>query len=90
MKKILPEFKNNSLEFDYIAFSYRNPEKNNYKYKMEGFDSDWIDAGNRRFVSYNNLPIGDFIFRVQGSNDGPDKGNLLSINNKYSRILLKN
>ena len=63
------EFKNNSLEFDYIAFSYRNPEKNNYKYKMEGFDSDWIDAGNRRFVSYNNLPIGDFIFRVQGSND---------------------
>jgi len=62
-------FKDNSLAFDYVAFSYRNPENNSYRYKMEGFDRDWTEAGNRRFVSYSNLPIGSFIFRVQGSND---------------------
>ncbi len=63
------EFKDNSLAFEYVAFSYRNPENNGYRYKMEGFDGDWVEAGNRRFVSYSNLPIGSFIFRVQGSND---------------------
>ena len=36
---------------------------------MEGYDLDWIEAGTRRFVSYTNLPIGSYTFRVLGSNN---------------------
>ena len=42
---------------DYLALSYRNTEQNKYKYKMEGYDDKWIEAGTRRFASYTNLPI---------------------------------
>lgn len=63
------EFKDNSISFDYLALSYRNTEQNKYKYKMEGYDSEWIDADTRRFASYTNLPVGSYIFRVQGSNN---------------------
>ena len=36
---------------------------------MEGYDPDWVDAGNRRFASYTNLPPGDYTFEVTGSNN---------------------
>ena len=36
---------------------------------MEGYDTDWIEAEDRRFASYTNLPIGSYTFRVQGSNN---------------------
>lgn len=56
-----------SIEF--VALNYTVPEKNRYKYKMEGFDIDWIDAGTRRFASYTHLDPGTYTFRVQGSNN---------------------
>ena len=36
---------------------------------MVGYDPDWVDAGNRRFTSYTNLPPGEYIFQVTGSNN---------------------
>ena len=63
------EFKNNSISFEYLALSFRNTDQNQYRYKMEGYDEDWIDAGTRRFASYTNLPIGSYTFRVLGSNN---------------------
>ena len=63
------EFKNNSLSFDYVAFNFRNTGQNQYKYKMDGYDENWIEAGSRRFASYTNLPIGSYTFRVLGSNN---------------------
>ena len=62
-------FSDNSISFEYVAFNYRNTEQNRFKYKMEGYDSEWIDAVDRRFVSYTNLPIGSYTFKVQGSNN---------------------
>ena len=63
------KFQDNSLSFEYVAFNFRNTQQNKYKYKMEGYDKDWIAAEDRRFVSYTNLPIGSYTFRVQGSNN---------------------
>ena len=63
------KFQNNSISFEYVAFNFRNTEQNKYKYKMEGYDKGWIEAENRRFVSYTNLPIGSYTFKVQGSNN---------------------
>ena len=36
---------------------------------MVGYDPNWIDAGNRRFTSYTNLPPGEYVFQVKGSNN---------------------
>ena len=62
-------FNNNSISFEYLALSFRNTDQNQYRYKMDGYDEEWIEAGTRRFASYTNLPIGSYTFRVLGSNN---------------------
>ncbi len=59
----------NFLSFEFAALSYLNPEKNQYKYKMEGLDPAWIEAGARRRTDYPDLKPGDYIFKVIGSNN---------------------
>ncbi len=56
-----------SIEF--AALSYTRPEKNQYAYKLEGFDNDWnYTDSKRRFATYTNLNPGTYFFRVKGSN----------------------
>jgi len=62
-------YRDNFISFEFAALDYTVPKKNRYAYKMEGFDSDWIYTGNRRYASYTNLEPGDYIFRVKGSNN---------------------
>jgi diguanylate cyclase (GGDEF)-like protein len=57
------------LEVHYAALSFTAPEKVRYRYMLEGFDSDWIDAGARRVAYYTNVPHGRFTFRVSASNN---------------------
>ena len=59
------------LEFYYTALSFVAPDKVKFKYKLEGFDPDWIDAGTKRTASYTNLRPGTYTFRViAANNDG--------------------
>ncbi len=59
------------LEFHYTALSFRVPEMNRFKYKLEGVDSEWVDAGTRRVAYYNNISPHAYTFRVIGcNNDG--------------------
>jgi streptogramin lyase len=48
----------NFLSFEFVALNYDTPEKNQYAYKLEGLDKDWIFSGTRRFASYTNLGPG--------------------------------
>jgi signal transduction histidine kinase len=57
------------LEIDYTALSLVAPEKNRFRYKLEGFDLDWQDVGTRRQAFYNNLPPRTYRFRVIASNN---------------------
>lgn len=59
----------NDLTFSFAALSFRVPSRVRYKYMLEGFHDDWIDAGNQRRASFTNLPSGDFVFRVIACND---------------------
>ena len=59
----------NFLSFEFAALDYAEPLKNRYAYMLEGFDSKWVDAGTRRYVSYTNLPPGQYAFHVKGSNN---------------------
>jgi signal transduction histidine kinase/ligand-binding sensor domain-containing protein len=57
------------LEIDYTALSLVAPEKNRFRYKLEGYDRDWQDVGNRRQAFYTNLPPRNYRFRVTASNN---------------------
>ena len=59
----------NVFSFEFAALNYIHPEKNQYHYKMEGFDADWIGAGKRNYASYSNLSPGDYVFHVKASNN---------------------
>jgi ligand-binding sensor domain-containing protein/signal transduction histidine kinase len=56
-------------EFHYTALSLLASQRSHFKYRLEGFDKDWIDAGNRRTAYYTTLPPGTFTFHVIGSNN---------------------
>ncbi len=49
--------------------SYVAPAAVRYRYRMEGFDRDWVDAGGSRAAYYTNLPAGDYVFHVVASNN---------------------
>lgn len=52
------------LEIHYTAIRLRSPDRIRFKFRMEGFDQDWTDAGQRRVAYYTNLPAGNYRFRV--------------------------
>ena len=56
------------LEIDYTALSLVASEENCFKYKLEGYDRDWQDVGNRRQAFYGNLSPRSYRFRVIASN----------------------
>jgi diguanylate cyclase (GGDEF)-like protein len=57
------------LEFQYTALSLLEPSRVAFRYKMEGFDDGWIEAGARRSAYYTNLPPGRYQFRVLAANN---------------------
>ncbi len=57
-----------NLEFHYAALNYRAPLKTRYRYRLEGYETDWIDAGDRRSAFYTNLAHGRYRFQVQACN----------------------
>jgi len=57
------------FEFDYAGLSFVAPQKIRYRYKLDGFDHDWTDAGTRRTAYYTNIPPGRYTFRVQAANN---------------------
>jgi diguanylate cyclase (GGDEF)-like protein len=59
------------VELHYAAMSYVAPAAVRYRYRIEGFDSNWIDAGGSRIAYYTNLPPGSYVFlAIASNNDG--------------------
>ena len=58
----------NSLEFEFAALSYNQPDKNQYAYKLDGFDTNWHFIGTKRDGRYTNLPGGDYTLLLKASN----------------------
>ena len=58
-----------NIEIQYSALSFRIPDRVRLKYRLEGYDSEWVDAGSRRVAYYTNLPPGGYRFQVLASND---------------------
>jgi len=58
-----------NFALSFVGLNYTAPEQNQYEYKLEGFDKDWINIGNASTVSYTNISPGTYIFRVRASNN---------------------
>jgi ligand-binding sensor domain-containing protein len=57
------------LEIHYAGLSFVVPERMIFKFKLDGFDKDWRNAGPRRVAYYTNVPPGKYVFRVQARNN---------------------
>ena len=57
------------LAIDYTGLSFVAPEKVLFRYKLEGWDRDWQNVGNRRHAFYTNLAPGHYRFRVTAANN---------------------
>jgi ligand-binding sensor domain-containing protein len=55
--------------FRFTGLSFLVPEKVTFRYKLEGYDVDWVDAGARRVAYYTNIPPGSYRFRVTAANN---------------------
>jgi signal transduction histidine kinase len=58
-----------NIEINYTAPSLLVPQRVRFRYKLEGFDKEWHDAGTRRQAFYSKLPPGTYTFRVTASNN---------------------
>lgn len=68
LKEVSLPYNHNDLRFDFVALHFGEPSKNKYKYKLENFDEDWVDAGTQRNATYTNLSPGEYTFRVMACN----------------------
>jgi signal transduction histidine kinase/ligand-binding sensor domain-containing protein len=64
--KIMPG--NDSLEIKYTGLSFNKPDQIKFKYRLEGLDENWVDAGTRRRAYFTHLPAGEYSFRVSAAN----------------------
>lgn len=58
-----------SLEFEFASLDFHDPSRNQYMYKLNGFDDDWILQPGRRSAYYSNLPAGEYELELKGSNN---------------------
>jgi len=77
--RIALKYQENSFTIEFIALNYFYPEKNNYAYKLDGFDNKWITSnGKKNSATYTNLTNGTYVFRVKEVKDN-SKGNEISL-----------
>lgn len=62
-------YKDHVFSLLYASLSYCTPEKNQYAYKLEGFDKDWNYVGSQNKATYTNLPAGTYVFKVKATNN---------------------
>lgn len=66
-RKIAVTWRENYFLFEAIVLDFVDPTKNLYQYKLEGFDDDWSPVTTNRFISYTNLPGGNYTLHIRGS-----------------------
>ena len=61
-------YNRNFLTFEFAGLEFNQPEKIHYRYRLEGYNNDWIDAGNNNVATYTRLPSGKYTLLVNASN----------------------
>ncbi len=68
IKSIELPYIHNDIRFEFASLDFTSLRNNKYKYKLEGFDKDWISSGTENFANYTNLNPDTYTFLVKGSN----------------------
>lgn len=68
-KRLKLTHEQNFLSFSFAALDFENPKQNQFAYKMEGVDKDWVNSGSRNYAGYPNLQPGLYTFKVKASNN---------------------
>ncbi len=68
-RRLVLPWNQNFFEFEYAALSCTQPERNRYAYYLEGLESDWFDAGTRRFGRYTALDPGHYTLHIKAANN---------------------
>jgi serine phosphatase RsbU (regulator of sigma subunit) len=70
IEKISIPYKSRTFTIEFAMLEFTDPVNNHYKYKLtgKGDEGTWIDAGTRNYASFNNVPPGEYVFTVWGSN----------------------
>ncbi|MBK7811151.1 MAG: response regulator [Saprospiraceae bacterium] len=68
LQNITFAFNENKLSFSFIGLHFVNAPLNQYAYKLEGYDHDWINNGTQRTATYTNLSPGEYLFHVKSAN----------------------
>ncbi|MBI5217428.1 MAG: SpoIIE family protein phosphatase [Bacteroidia bacterium] len=71
-KDVILTYQDYLLTIEFASLDFTNPEKNIYAYKIEGMSNqsdEWLNIGNRNFVSFTNMPPGDYTITIKGSNN---------------------
>ncbi|TRX20462.1 response regulator [Flavobacterium franklandianum] len=69
VKEITLSYKQSDFSFSFAALNFSRTKENQYAYKLEGFDEDWVYVGKNRYAYYTNIPPGEYTFRVKASNN---------------------
>ncbi|HLE56634.1 MAG TPA: triple tyrosine motif-containing protein, partial [Rhodothermia bacterium] len=62
------DYTQRDITFDFVALHYADSENNEFAYKMDGFNDDWVYIGKQRSASFTNLPPGEYTFHVKAAN----------------------
>ncbi|NUN09693.1 MAG: hypothetical protein HUU54_11005 [Ignavibacteriaceae bacterium] len=66
---IILSYYDNYFSIEFAALDFTSPQKNQYSYILEGYETSWIKSGKRRYAAYTNLDPGNYNFRIQASNN---------------------
>ncbi|RZS93337.1 hybrid sensor histidine kinase/response regulator transcription factor [Aquimarina brevivitae] len=68
-KAMLLSYQENDFTVEFAALEYTNPSSNQYRYRLEGYNKDWVQLGNKREITFTNLNEGTYSLRIMGSNN---------------------
>ncbi|TLX71258.1 response regulator [Labilibacter sediminis] len=67
-EKIELSYEESEFSIEFASLDYKAPSKNLYAYKLEGYNDQWVNIGNRRHISFSNLDPGDYTLLMRGTN----------------------
>ncbi|MCL4482373.1 MAG: ATP-binding protein [Bacteroidetes bacterium] len=68
METLSLKFNQNSFSLSFIGLNYTNPVKNQYSWKLEGFEKEWTPRSSDNSATYTNIPPGEYTFRIRSTN----------------------
>lgn len=69
LQELVLDYTDYFISFEFAALDFNSPGQNEYRYKLEGLDANWIELEHRRLATFTNLPPGEYVLKVQASNN---------------------